>query len=523
MPGKAVFSLLNSDIEPKLTRIEVFSEFQIPSFQIVGLPSTEVSESKERIRAAFSSSGFEFPRRRVVLNLSPANVRKQGTGTDLALALRIWLEAQSGRGCAARNKSFFAWGELGLNGDVRSPGHTLRALKAALASGAEFALFSEEARSDLDRAICLLFESLAKPERDRLSAVKLACISRLDALVRDDLDLHPVSAWVRSESEHLPAKKTTFSRPLPDRLSHYDQRAMIVSLAGRLHSLFIGSKGVGKTTLADCICVLHQALSEPAPLESLWVRELRDPFLMSRADGLHSSVRRIDVHVRPQALTGGTHRDDIIPGEFSLASGGLLLADEFAEWSRDSREVLRSPLETGEVVISRSRNHVVLPARFQMIATANECPCGGSRDSRSSESRARHRCRCTSSERSHYFKRISGPLLDRFGLVARLLPGQPLHPFDSSNTAGLIRGIRAKLRAQWGSLPAEINGPSLDLIFRGRTRFTMTDAGDESSSYRRRHHLMRIALVLAAIDGRGAPCEPHLSEAKSFLAALDDA
>lgn len=519
---QSVYSLLNCEIEPKLQRVEVFSEFQIPSFQIVGLPSAEVSESKERIRGAFASAGFSFPKRRVVLNLSPANVRKQGTGCDLALAIRIWLESEESHALMPYS-CLFAWGELGLSGDVRSPGHTLRALKAAISSKAEIALFSAEAHADLDIAMFYLAPSLSSEEKSTFQKLKVACIPSLGHLKNIEENLRPVNTRPLSSRQRVNLiPSSVSSRPVPNQLPRYDQRAAAIALTGGMHTLFVGSKGVGKTTLSDTIVHLHRSLGEPQPLETFWVRELRDPFLLARQQTVDSSIRRIDVNVRPQALTGGVYRDEIVPGEFSLASGGLLIADEFAEWSRDSREVLRSPLEIGELTLSRSRTQVTLPARFQMIATANECPCGRPREIRAGIP-ASDRCRCTLIERNQYLNRISGPLLDRFGVVARLLPKQPLVRLELETLSDTIYEARERLRKSWGTLPSRLDGPTLDSIFKTDSSRSSDPDAHSALSYRKSHHLMRIALVLAALDQIEFPLPVHFSDAKSFLATLDDA
>lgn len=517
-----VFSLLNSEITPRLQRIEVFSEYQIPGFYIVGLPSTEINESKERIRAAFASVGFEFPKRRVVLNLSPANVRKQGTGSDLALALSVLLstETESPR---LSGQTYFAWGELGLNGDVRSPGFTLRALKAAIDSEADFAVFSNE---DHDRLVQAA-ELLSKTEDSiRFSRLKLACVSSLAELENSQADFRPLQDW--SESRRNAQPRQAIARPdsLPEKISEFCLKSIMIALTGRMHALFVGPKGVGKTTLADIAIALFTGLSEPTPLEALWVRELRDPFLLSREIDGFRPIRKIDVTARPQALTGGVFRDEIVPGEFSLASGGLFIADEFAEWSRDSREILRSPLETGQVILNRSRSHAILPARFQMIATANECPCGKPHERRGNLSE-RDLCTCAAAERAHYKKRISGPLLDRFGIVVRLLPRQPLAPLHFDETLERIKKARCLLMARYSLLPGQMSGVMIErlAVQTGLEQRRDNESEDQTStlSFRERHHLVRIALAIAALDERQEPSKADFCEAKSFLATLETA
>ncbi|MGZ3707792.1 MAG: magnesium chelatase domain-containing protein, partial [Bdellovibrionota bacterium] len=337
---------LNSEAQPVLQWIEIASSLQIPHFQIIGLPGPEVAEARERIRAAIDSSGFEFPRRRVVLNLSPASIRKRGTGLDLAMAIAV-LASHGDKTIPAQE--WVAWGELGLDGAIKPAYQTVRTLSAAWTAGVKNLLISSGDLSEFQDALHWMRDAQhwEHPE-PRLHAAEH---------LRDawELILHPEAPPMnRPEGRTLAISSDHLPSLLP--LSTALERALATSAVGLHHFLVLGSRGTGKSHAMEWLTTLFPKMSAALCLDHAILSELMDahghPVGRSAPD--IAPIRRISPQARPSALIGGTSAVHLRPGEFSLAHGGILIADEFPEWPRDSREALREPLERGKITITRA-------------------------------------------------------------------------------------------------------------------------------------------------------------------------
>jgi magnesium chelatase family protein len=533
---------IHGEVEPSLQWVEVASSFQIPGLSIIGLPGPEVAEARDRIRAAIESIGEEFPRRKVVLNLSPASVRKTGTGSDLAMALAVLSskapqksarkpEEQSAGPDEVSAVGVAAWGELGLDGRVKPLGQLSRALFASWKGGARFLLVS---RQEVEEA-----------------RARLACFAQAE----EDSPLLPVvvgvsnlrEAWQLVQSRKL----LDFKNPqihAPDLsgeevgspggiekvkeacrslellpLSPSLERVIAVAAIGAHHLLLLGPKGSGKSHALDWLV----ALQPESLLEARWKAALLDEWSASRkAPSLpvqlsnQRPVRRVSCQVRPSALLGGVSSAGIRLGEFSLSDGGLLIADEFPEWSRDSREALREPLERGSVSLNRVGLSAELPAKFIFAANGNLCPCGGwpalplprSVDE-SSSGFIPSPCRCAPRVKKAYLSRLSGPVLDRLDLVF-LNQVQPVkrsgtapHSFHLLKEKVWVAQQRA--RNQWGDLPGALSAAKLEELLANRPQWETALAQARLSSLRARHKVLRVAMSLALLDcGPTGPVEP---------------
>ncbi|MEO7162564.1 MAG: magnesium chelatase domain-containing protein, partial [Bdellovibrionia bacterium] len=332
---------LNSEPIPCLQQIEVATFFQLPSFHIIGLPSPEVAEARERVRAAVEASGLEFPRRRVVLNLSPASIRKRGTGLDLAMALAV-LELSN-----EQSFSLGAWGELGLDGTVKPVGQLTRSLFASWNGNLEFLILAWE---DFPTALRILENIRVSGEFQGEPPILVPVRTLLEAWTRiagGARALAQLGTQARSEltifSPELPEIKQAapnFLLPLAPSL----ERMIGVAAAGCHHTLLLGPKGTGKSHAIEWLIALKPPLSPTERLRQALIIDLENstgsiPF-ESQAETEARSVRRVSSQVRPGALVGSATAKVIRPGAFSLAHGGLLVADEFPEWHRDSREAL---------------------------------------------------------------------------------------------------------------------------------------------------------------------------------------
>jgi magnesium chelatase family protein len=509
---------LHRQIEPELQLIDVWSAMAIPSFRVVGLPGQEIIESCERVRAAIEASGMEFPRKRVLVNLSPAGIRKQGTGTDLAIALGVIHSSWSANSGSREPRLIVASGELALDGSVRSAGRVLRACWAAVASGAGDLILAAEDSITARRAIALIEQTRGEPLRLQVHLV--ASLVEVLPILEYPVKVRLPPPDTTADLEEVPSDLL----PLQESL----ERDLAVASAGAHHLLLIGPKGTGKTAALQWLQALQSTLGPRELLDRLLLEELVEPGppdFQQRAP-----LRIVPPQVRPEALVGGIHRGELRPGEFSQAHGGALIADEFLEWPRDARECLRDPMETGRVQLTRSQKSIVLPARFQLAASANLCRCGGwprawsrSRDLLRSEPPAF--CQCTDQSRTDYLSRLSGPILDRIDIV-RLVLQKPSTRHSEATPPEQLREETARCRAlllqHWGAPSGRISGAGLEEILAdepGISRSWNEVRRPTETSLRRRHKEIRVALTLASWDQvrgkhRGPiPTRNHFEEA----------
>ncbi len=513
---------LHSELRPALQWVEVASFFQIPGFQIIGLPAPEIAEARERVRAAIDAAGLEFPRRRVVVNLAPAGIRKRGTGADLAVALAILADANGDR-IACRESRWVAWGELGLGGELKASGQLTRGLSAAWESADVFLL----PRAELEAAL-EIHEWLQGTRKNAGPRVLAA------ATLREAWEL--LAAWEGSEGSGAPERSLP-ARDLPPGSSPIRagsrellplrgslERTVAVAASGRHHVLLLGPRGVGKSHAAEWLLALQAEAAADTLLERAWMEELTTGATASPARSA-APVRRVSSQARPASLTGGfaAPSDSIRPGEFSLAHGGILVADEFPEWHRDSRELLREPLERGLVTLSRARGVAELPARFQLVATGNLCPCGGwpsqlSLSGPDEPFTETNPCRCALARQEAYLERLSGPVLDRTDMVS--LVSVAASEATSSDRLEALRArveeARGRALRSWGKLAGNLEAWELEALLRGNESWAKSLRRVRVNGLRSRHKTLRVALTLAAWEAREAPTHAHFLEASLF-------
>jgi magnesium chelatase family protein len=511
---------LNSEPSPVLQWVEVSSTRQLPSFHIIGLPSPEVAEARERVRAAIEASGFEFPKSRIVLNLSPASVRKRGTGLDLAIALAILVSASE-----IDSDPVVAWGELGLDGSVKSVAQLTRAIYSTWKAGIRRLIVSHEEHSEaLHR--CRWIEAsgeLPGPGPALIPASNLAeAWQKLSSPPEVASPADPGLAVQSALPVHSP--ETPSLIPLPRSV----ERTVSVAAAGQHHLLLVGPKGSGKSQALE-----WRGALEPLPAAG---QQIRHRLLLelggSSGDPAETStsIRRVSAHVKPAGLIGQAVNHVFRPGEFTLADGGLLLADELPEWARDSREALREPLERGKIGVNRVSFAFELPASFTLAATGNLCPCGGwPREKPIPGQFLRHpkdknridRCICRPSALTAYFSRLSGPILDRIDLVALTLPVPPGRErrttgAEIERTREKVRSVRESLVRRWGATPGKMPPARVESLIEEHPDWKKALEGVPTTSLRERHKIARVALSLAAWDGLDAPTEACFLEADRF-------
>jgi magnesium chelatase family protein len=484
---------------PRVT-VETHLPGGLPGFTLVGLPETAVREARDRVKSAIQNCGFDFPRGKVVVNLAPAELAKEGARYDLAIAVSVLRATGQLPDRADRPYEFL--GELGLFGELRA---TRGCLCAALA-----------VQRDAGRMPTRLIVPTESAEEVAAGPRSLLLTARhLSEVVRflRDPGAHPLDAPV-------PATRGAPPSTVPDLADvlgqHAAKRALTIAAAGGHHLLMVGPPGTGKTLLARCLVGLLPDLREAAAMEVAAVYSAaglpapttgRPPF----RDPHHSASA--------PAMVGGGRL--ALPGEISLAHQGVLFLDELPHFKPSVLDLLREPLESREISLARAGYRSVFPARFQLIAAMNPCPAG--------RHCSEHSCRCSQDQVRRYQGRISGPLLDRIDLHVAVPPVPRQLVFGTANseasavaeTRQRVAAARAAQYARQQSLNAEMAGSAAlhaaRLEASGR-RLLERASEQYVLSARGAHRVLRTARTIADLDGADAVGDAHLAEALSYRA-----
>jgi magnesium chelatase family protein len=428
------FSSTLIGIEARLVRVEVAVSNGLPGLIVVGLPDAAVSEAGARVRSALKASGFNLPPRRVVVNLSPADLRKQGSGFDLALALAL-LEAlgEVPAGCLQRS---LVVGELSLDGTLRA----VKGLVPTLSMAADC--------PQVDRVLL----PSGQPEREfagpSLQVLGLCNLAQAVAVLRGETE-EPVPWSQPPGSERPPARGRDLEEVQGQEMARW---ALEICAAGGHHLMMVGPPGCGKSMLASCL---------PAILPPMTAREWQEVAAVSSVCQDAPCQRERPFRAPGQGTSAVAMLGGQQPGEVTRAHHGVLFLDEFPEFRRDTLEALRQVMETGLVSVVRARMRVVYPARFTLVAAMNPCPCGLFSDQEEA-------CVCSEAQRLRYAGKLSGPLRDRFDLFVSM-ERQPLAsylepaPQGAETSADVRQRVLRARTAQHGRgyLNCELRGQQL--------------------------------------------------------------
>jgi magnesium chelatase family protein len=487
-----VHTRARTGVRAPAVNVEVFLAGGIPRMSIVGLPEAAVREAKDRVRAAIQCAQYEFPARVITVNLAPADLPKDGGRFDLPIALGIL--AASGQIPLESLREVECLGELGLTGELRPVDGVLPAALAAAAAGRRLIV---PAANGAEAALAAGVEACT-------ARTLLEVCGHLSGARRLPAAVAPVAAY-----DHGPNLRDVRGQARA-------RRALEIAAAGGHHLLLIGPPGCGKTLLASRLPGLLPEADDADALETAAIASIS-------GRGLDPARWRCRPFRSPHhtasavALVGGGAEPR--PGEISLAHNGVLFLDELPEWDRRALEVLREPLESGVVTISRAARQSEFPARFQLVAAMNPCPCGWAGDPSG-------RCRCDPDAIQRYRAKISGPLLERIDLhvdVPRLPPAElrPDAPRGECSEVVRARVVRARevQRHRAGRCNAHLDQSETNAVCRlvSDDQAMLESAIDLLQlSARSMHRILRVARTIADLAGSADILGPHVAEAIGY-------
>ena len=493
--------------------IEVHLSQGLPALTIVGLPAAAVRESKDRVRSAILNSGFQFPNRRLTINLAPADLPKDGARLDLPIAIGIL--AASGQLQPEVLSGFEFIGELALNGELRQVSGSLAVARAMKAESlvAKPATADEQSPRQLRQLIVPIDNGA---EASRVDGVEILGAQSLKAVCGHLQSLADPSVTTERLEIVTPSpaqQHAGYKVDLADvKGQHHARRALEIAAAGGHSLLFTGPPGSGKTLMASRLPTILPDLSDEDALE------VASTYSVADSDYNYGTrpFRQVHHTISAVALVGGGSRPK--PGEITLANKGVLFLDELPEFERSVLEVLRQPLEAKQITISRANSQLTFPANFQLVAAMNPCPCGYDGD-------ASGRCRCRPEQIKRYQDKLSGPLLDRIDLHITV-PALPIADLQNAQAGETSEQVRTRVSAahkrqliRQKKVNNELSPSEIDAYIQlgeGEQQLLQLAQQRLNLSARGYHRVLRVARTIADLADSIDITSAHVSEALSY-------
>ena len=501
--------------------IEVHLSQGLPALTIVGLPEAAVRESKDRVRSAILNSGFQFPNRRLTINLAPADLPKDGARLDLPIAIGILAASDQLDPDVLSGFEFI--GELALNGNLRQVTGSLavaRAIKAeglaAKSSSSHEQSLTEPLPVEAVTSVKLIVPMDNGAEASRVEGVEVlgahslkAVCDHLQSLVNPSIPNESLAVVTPSPApQHV-----GYQVDLADvKGQHHARRALEIAAAGGHSILFTGPPGSGKTLMASRLPTILPDLSDEDALEVASTYSVAD----SDYDYGTRPFRQVHHTISAVALVGGGSRPK--PGEITLANKGVLFLDELPEFDRTVLEVLRQPLEAKQITISRANSQMTFPANFQLVAAMNPCPCGYDGDTSG-------RCRCRPEQIKRYQDKLSGPLLDRIDLHITV-PALPIADLQNAQAGETSEQVRVRVIAahknqmqRQQKVNNELSPSEIDKYIQlGDSEQQLLQLAQQrlNLSARGYHRVLRVARTIADLSDSVDITSVHVSEALSY-------